>query len=351
MRKELLLDKDVAEMNEFVHAFDEPAYRTRQLLDWIYKKHAISFEEISNVPKKWRSVLQESVFLTPFKSFSIQLSADGTRKYLFELHDGASIESVCIPMKDHFTLCISTQVGCVLNCEFCLTGRQGFSRNLSSGEILGQILTVQRELPSKKRISNIVLMGMGEPLLNYEQTKKAIRMMLSQEGLNFSNRKITISTAGILPGIERLGQEDFTINLAISLNAPTDELRSELMPINKTYPLHQLLQVCRTYPLPERRRITFEYILLDTINDSPDHAAILADSLRGIRCKINLIPLNVTPGSPYTPSPEGRMLTFQDILLRRGYSTFIRASKGADILAACGQLSGQSKIDRQRKQL
>lgn len=340
MKNDLLLDKDVAEMGEFVRTFGEPQYRIRQLLEWIYKKDALSFDEMTNLSKKWRKMLPESAYLTPFKSFLIQSAADGTRKYLFELRDNLSIESVCIPMKEHFTVCISTQVGCVLGCVFCFTGKQGFSRNLSSGEILGQILSIRRELSAEKRISNIVLMGMGEPLLNYEQTIKAIRMMLTEDGLNFSNRKITVSTAGIIPGIVKLSQEDFMINLAISLNAPTDELRSELMPINRTYPLSQLLEVCRAYPLPERRRITFEYVLLDKINDSPEHAVTLANILQGIRCKINLIPLNVTADIPYTPSPGDTILRFQDILLQRGYSTFIRVSKGADISAACGQLTG-----------
>jgi 23S rRNA (adenine2503-C2)-methyltransferase len=341
MSKDLLLDKDVAEMSEFVCASGEPPYRVQQLLNWIYQKNALSFEDLTNVPKKWRTVLQDSVYLSPFRSFTVQPSADATRKYLFELHDGAYIESVCIPMKEHFTLCISTQVGCALQCGFCLTGKQGFSRNLSCGEMLGQILAARRDLPSNDRISNIVLMGMGEPLLNYEQTVKAIRMMVSEEGLNFSNRKITLSTAGIIPGIIKLGQEEFTINLAVSLNAPTDDLRSELMPINTTYPLHQLLQACRSYPLPARRRITFEYILLNRMNDSPDQAITLANLLHGIRCKINLIPLNPTTGIPYRPSPEENILAFQNILLHHGYSTFIRVSKGGDISAACGQLSSR----------
>jgi 23S rRNA (adenine2503-C2)-methyltransferase len=339
MHKDLLLDKDVAEMDEFVRNSGEPPYRARQLLDWLYKKNTLFFEELTNIPKPWRIFLQESVHLSPFRTSTVQTSVDGTRKYLFELQDGALIESVCIPMKAHFTLCISTQVGCALGCMFCLTGKQGFLRNLSSGEILGQILAARRDLPSNDRISNIVLMGMGEPLLNYEQTVKAIRMMLAEEGLNFSNRKITLSTAGVLPGIVKLGQEEFTINLAISLNAPTDDLRSELMPINRTYPLSDLLQACRSYPLPARRRITFEYILLNGINDSPELAMTLATVLRGLRCKINLIPLNPTATTPYLPSPEATILAFQDILLRHGYATFIRASKGGDISAACGQLS------------
>jgi 23S rRNA (adenine2503-C2)-methyltransferase len=214
---------------------------------------------------------------------------------------------------------------------------------LSSGEILGQILAVQRELSTEERISNIVLMGMGEPLLNYDHTVQAIRMMLAEEGLNFSNRKITLSTAGIVPGIRRLGHEDFTINLAVSLNAPNDGLRSQLMPVNTTYPLHQLLHACRSYPLPERRRITFEYILFENLNDTPDHAVRLTNILRGIRCKINLIPFNATEEISYSPSAEDRILEFQNILLRHDYSAFIRASKGADISAACGQLRGQRR--------
>jgi 23S rRNA (adenine2503-C2)-methyltransferase len=339
MTKDLLLNKNMVEMYNFVEAHGQPTYRAHQLLEWIYQKRATSFDELTNLPRKWRTELQETSTLTPFRSSSVQISTDQTRKYLFELHDGACIESVCIPMKEHFTLCISTQAGCALQCAFCLTGKR-FSRNVQAGEILGQILAVQRDHPPDSRISNIVLMGMGEPLLNYEQTVKAIRMMLSENGLNFSHRKITLSTAGIVPGIVKLGQEDFTINLAISLNAATDPLRSNLMPINKTYPLEQLLQACREYPLPERCRITFEYILLDQINDSPSQARALARLLRGIRCKINLIPLNPIPGTPYLPSPEDAVLLFQKILLEQGYSTFIRASKGADISAACGQLRG-----------
>lgn len=346
MGKELLLDKNLEEMRELAKAAGQPAYRTRQLLDWIYKKRASSFDELSNIPQTWKEELHKTLSLTPFRSFSVQVSVDGTRKYLFELYDGLHVESVCIPMAEHFTLCISTQVGCALQCAFCLTGKQGVSRNLSSGEILGQILAVQRENLSDTRISNIVLMGMGEPLLNYKQTVKALRMMLSEDGLNFSNRKITLSTAGIVPGIIKLGQEDFTINLAVSLNAPADKLRSELMPINNTYPLHQLLQACRAYPLPERRRITFEYILLDKINDSPDHARALAGLLRAIRCKINLIPFNQTSETPFVPSSEEAILMFQNMLTDQGYSAFIRDSKGSDILAACGQLCGKCFVMR-----
>lgn len=341
MEKELLLNKDVTEMREFARACGQPDYRAQQLIEWIYQKQAVSFDEMTNLPKAWRQELAGSTLLTPFTSSSMQISADQTRKYLFELHDGLYIESVCIPMKENFTLCISTQVGCALQCAFCLTGKQGFSRNLSAGDILGQILAVQRDTPPGSRISNIVLMGMGEPLLNYEETVKAIRMMLAEDGLNFSNRKITLSTAGVVPGIIKLGQENFTINLAVSLNAPTDTLRSQLMPINRTYPLKELLQACRDYPLPERRRITFEYIMFDQLNDTAEHARELAALLRGVRCKINLIPLNATPNIPFIPSSEEKILAFQKILLKQDYSTFIRASKGADILAACGQLSGK----------
>lgn len=341
MDKTLLLDFDRTELQEWVRASGEPVYRARQLLDWLYKKQAVSVAELSNLPRNWREQLAaQSVELTPFAASSFQHSQDGTRKYLFQLHGDASIESVRIPMKEHYTLCISTQVGCAVNCGFCLTGQQGFTRNLRSGEILGQILHVQRELASEERISNVVLMGMGEPLLNYQHTVKAIRMMLDEDGLNFSNRKITLSTAGIIPGIQRLGREDFTINLAISLNAPTDDIRSRLMPINRLYPLSQLLDACRAYPLPERRRITFEYILLDDINDAPEHAKILTNILQGIQCKINLIPYNATSNNPYRASSEARILAFQEILTQHGYSAFIRASKGGDISAACGQLRG-----------
>ena len=341
MLKNLLLNYTATEIQEFVEESGQPRYRARQLLEWIYREKVASFDEMTNLPKTWREELEEKTDISPFTSCSMQVSDDQTRKYLFTLQDRLAVESVCIPMKEHFTLCISTQVGCALQCTFCLTGKQGFLRNLQAGEILGQILAVQRDISPDAKISNIVLMGMGEPLLNYSQTVKALRMMLAEEGLHFSNRKITLSTAGVVPKMHKLGQEDFTINLAVSLNAPTDELRSQLMPINRTYPLQQLLQACRDYPLPERRRITFEYILLDQINDTPEHANTLTAILQGIRCKINLIPLNPTSKTPYRASSEETVLAFQQILLQRGYSTFLRASKGADISAACGQLSGK----------
>lgn len=347
MQREILVGKNSAELQEFIKESGQPVYRAQQLQEWIYARRAQSFDEMSNLPKNWRSWLEEHAIVNPFKSHSVQISSDETRKYLFELHDGRYIESVCIPMKEHSTLCISSQVGCALECAFCLTGRQGFIRQLQAGEILGQILAVQRELTEmNSRISNIVFMGMGEPLLNYEETVKAIRMMLSEDGLNLSNRKITLSTAGVVPGMRRLGQEDFLINPAVSLNAPNDEIRSKLMPINDTYPLAQLLQACRDYPLPERRRITFEYILLDQLNDAPEHADQLAQILRGIRCKINLIPFNATPETAFKASPEASILAFQARLLQHGYSTFIRASKGADISAACGQLSGERQENK-----
>ena len=310
MQKDLLLNDTAAEIQDFVEASGQPRYRAKQLLEWIYRGKAVSFDDMTNLPKTWREELERKADVNPFSSYSVQVSTDQTRKYLFTLRDGLAIESVCIPMKEHFTLCISTQVGCALECAFCLTGKQGIIRNLQAGEILGQILAVQRDISSETRISNIVLMGMGEPLLNYDQTIKAIRMMLAEEGLHFSNRKITLSTAGIVPGMHKLGKEDFVINLAVSLNAPTDDLRSQLMPVNKTYPLQQLLQACREYPLPERRRITFEYILLDRINDTPEHANTLAKILQGIRCKINLIPLNPTSETPYRPSSKETVLAF-----------------------------------------
>ena len=338
---DLLLNHTVAELQEIAKAAGQPEYRARQLMEWMYQQRAASFDELTNLPKRWRETLEQTTLLNPFRSMTTQVSADQTRKYLFELHDGRFIESVCIPMKEHFTLCISTQVGCPLECAFCLTGKQGFFRNLQPGEILGQILAVQRDAATSSRISNIVLMGMGEPLLNYDNVTKAIRLILAEEGLNFSNRKITLSTAGIVPGMEKFGREDFTINLAVSLNAPTNEIRSQLMPINKTYPLDMLIDACHRYPLQERRRITFEYILIDQVNDAPEHARQVAEILQGIRCKINLIPLNANPDSPYKAPSEQTLLAFQEILAHRGYSAFIRASKGADISAACGQLSGK----------
>ncbi len=264
---------------------------------------------------------------------------DGTRKWLLEMEDGLRIETVLIPEEDHWTQCISTQVGCAMGCTFCRTARMGFKRSLSTWEILEQVSLARRTF-REGRIRNVVLMGMGEPLANYESVVRALRLMLLPEGLSLSRRRITLSTCGLIPEMKRLVEEGLGIKLAVSLNAPTDEIRNRLMPINRRYPLKALLSACRGLGLPNRERITFEYVLFGGLNDAPIHARMLASLLRGIRCKVNLIPYNPFPGSTHQRPQEGDVLRFQRILISFNYTATIRWSRGTDILAACGQLAG-----------
>jgi len=255
------------------------------------------------------------------------------------LRDGLLIESVLIPERDHFTLCISSQAGCAMGCAFCLTGKNGLRRNLTSGEIIDQVIQVKGAMEEPDQMTNIVMMGMGEPLANYEPVLTAIRNLIGEDGMNFSHRKVTVSTCGLVCGMKKLGQ-DTTVNLAVSLNAADDETRSRLMPINRKYPLRSLLSACRDFPLPNRRMITFEYILISGVNDSDRDASNLAKLLRGLRGKINLIPFNPHPGIEMSPPSEERILRFQEILVQNHFTAIIRKSKGRDIMAACGQLSG-----------
>jgi 23S rRNA (adenine2503-C2)-methyltransferase len=316
-----------------------PAYRGRQIHSWLFRRLAGSFEDMSDLPKSFRSLLAREATMNHLALVDLLLSGDETRKYVFELTDGHRIESVLIPEREHRTLCISSQVGCAMGCSFCLTGKQGLKRNLSTAEIVDQVIQVRRSLESPERLTNVVLMGMGEPLANYKNVIKAVRILVSATGMNFSHRKITLSTSGLVPEIIRFGR-DITINLAVSLNAANDETRSMLMPVNLRYPLEKLLDACRTFPLPNRRMITFEYILIDGINDRKRDALCLVKLLSGLRAKVNLIPLNPHEGSPFSPPPMEKILTFQKQLIDRHLTAIIRKSKGQDILAACGQLSG-----------
>ncbi len=315
-------------------------YRGRQIRQWLFKKLVHSFEEMTNLPKDLRVSLEEKACISHLEKIKTQESRDGTKKYLFKLKDGHCIESVLIPERDHDTLCISSQAGCAMDCRFCLTARQGLRRNLTASEIVDQVIQVKRAMGEPDRLTNIVFMGMGEPLANYESVKKAVINLMSDDGLNVSRRRITLSTCGLVPIMKRLGRE-MPIKLAVSLNAADDETRSLLMPINDKYPLRSLLETCRTYPLPKGERITFEYILIKGINDRDEDALNLAQRLAGIRAKINLIPLNPHDGTQMAPPSTERILQFQDILLKKYFTAIIRKSRGADILAACGQLSGE----------
>jgi len=314
-------------------------YRGRQIRHWLLTRLANSSDEMTNMPKAIRALVRENAIINPLRVVKTLVSEDGTRKYLFKLQDDHLIESVLIPERDHFTLCISSQAGCAMGCSFCLTGKQGLKRDLSTSEIIEQVILVKRSLEEPERMRNIVLMGMGEPLANYDAVMKALGSLIADDGMNFSHRKITLSTCGLVPEMKRMGR-DITVNLAVSLNAADDETRSFLMPINRKYPLNSLIKACRGFPLPNRRMITFEYILINGINDRNQDAIRLSRLLSDMRAKINLIPLNPSPDSDMTPPPMKRILHFQDLLVKHHFTAIIRKSKGQDILAACGQLTG-----------
>ncbi|MCP4683709.1 MAG: 23S rRNA (adenine(2503)-C(2))-methyltransferase RlmN [Desulfobacterales bacterium] len=316
------------------------AYRGRQIHHWLLRRLASSFEEMTNLPKALRALLAEKGEINHLHRVETRVSEDGTRKYVFKLMDGHLIESVLIPEKDHFTLCISSQAGCAMGCGFCLTATQGLKRDLTASEIVEQVVQVKRSMDTPNRLTNIVFMGMGEPLANYDAVMKAVGNLISRDGMNFSHRRVTVSTCGLVPRLIKMGR-DITVNLAVSLNAADDETRSLLMPINRKYPLKSLLSACRGIPLPSRRMITFEYILIKGINDSRQDALRLCRLLSDIRGKINLIRLNPFPDSDMVPCSMENAVHFQETLLENSFITTIRKSKGKDILAACGQLSGQ----------
>lgn len=330
---------DALETAQWAESLGLEPYRGGQIRKWLFKRLARSFDEMTDLPLSLRKTLADRAPLNHLETAKVLSSRDGTKKFLFRLHDGPGIESVLIPEKDHFTLCISSQAGCAMGCRFCLTAKQGLKRNLSPGEIVDQVLEVKRSMERPERLTNIVLMGMGEPLANYEAVVRALRNLVADDGLNFSHRKVTLSTSGLVPAMERLGR-DLEVNLAVSLNAADDDTRSMLMPVNRKYPLGDLMAACRRYPLPHRKMITFEYVLIGGVNDSAEDARKTAALLSGIRAKVNLIPFNPHPGSTMAPPSEHRVPAFQEVLLERNITAIIRKSKGRDIAAACGQLSG-----------
>ena len=315
-------------------------YRADQVLKWIYSGYASSFDDMTNIAKKDRAILSEAFVISGPMISATEVSSDGTRKFLFQLEDEHTIESVLIPDEDRQTLCVSSQVGCLQACRFCLTGSGGFVRDLKGREIADQVLEVSRILKQEatRGITNIVLMGMGEPLANFEEVMKALTIITSEAGLGFSPRRVTVSTDGLIPEIEKLGKSGVKVNLAVSLNATTDEVRDRIMPVNRRYPIRELLDACRRFPLEPRRRITFEYVLLEGVNDSVEDALRLAKLLRGIKCKVNLIPFNPFPGSGFKRPNDAAVRLFQKILLDHHYTAPVRVSRGRDISAACGQL-------------
>ncbi|MBU0545466.1 MAG: 23S rRNA (adenine(2503)-C(2))-methyltransferase RlmN [Proteobacteria bacterium] len=318
------------------------AYRADQILKWVYLRQADTFEEMTDLGLEVRRLVSQYFSINRLEKKNIETSKDGSKKYLFRLTDGNHIESVLIPEKDHYTLCISSQVGCAQGCGFCLTSTGGFVRNLTKGEIISQVLDIQKDLEDSLRLTNIVLMGMGEPLANYKNVVGAIDTITSGDvGLAFSTRRVTLSTAGLVPFLDNLGR-DTRVNLAVSLNATENKTRDILMPINRKYPIEDLIEACRRYNLRPRNRITFEYILIKGINDSSGDANRLARLLRPVKSKINLIPFNEHEKSEFKRPEEAVIRAFQDILIKKNYTAVIRRSKGQDISAACGQLRARS---------
>ena len=337
--KKELIGLSAREMERLLVALGEPPYRGRQLFQALYRQRLWDFQGITTFPAALRTALDRELQITLPEVRKKFESRDGTRRYLFGLGDGREMEAVRMPEPGRNTICVSTQVGCPVDCKFCLTGVMGFTRNLSAGEIVGQALRVMEEARLEDgRRWNLVFMGMGEPLLNFAGVIEAVRILTDPDGMGIPWTRLTLSTAGVVPGIERLGREAVRPKLAVSLNAATDELRNRIMPINRKWPLEELLRACREFPLRPREKLTFEYVLLEGVNDSPADARRLAQVTQGIRSKVNLIGLNPGPELPFrTPSDE-TVLRFQQTLIQKGVPAFIRKPRGRDIFAACGQL-------------
>jgi 23S rRNA (adenine2503-C2)-methyltransferase len=315
----------------------ERSFRGDQILKWIYMRLADRFEQMTDIRKEFRRQLDDYFCIARMGAETFD-SMDGTRKFLFTLADGRRVESVLIPERDHATLCVSSQVGCALGCRFCLTGRGGLERNLTSTEIVSQVWEVRKQMPDPDRLTNLVFMGMGEPLANYDAVVTAINILTESDwGMKFAGRRVTVSTSGLAPRIPDLGRDTRT-NLAVSLNAVDDATRSRLMPINDKYPIAALLAACRNFPLSSGRKITFEYILIKDLNDTLDHAQRLVKLLTPLKAKINLIPFNEHPGSEFRRPTEERIQAFQELLIAKHFTSIVRYSKGQDIMAACGQL-------------
>ncbi len=337
-----------AEMADLGQDKGWPRFHAHQILRWLYQHRVTDLDAMTDLSKAVRMQLSTEARIGALSPTEVLTSEDGTQKFIFHLEDGKTIESVLIPdtssrSNDRLTLCLSTQVGCTLDCAFCLTGRMGLLRNLTAHEIVGQVLAAQRRLPKDRPLTNLVLMGMGEPLANADAVEEAVRRLTNQAwGVGLSPRRITLSTAGLASRLKRVAA--MGVNLAVSLNATTNEQRNRLMPaVSKAYPLQALVNACRAFPLKPHRRLTFEYVLLNGENDSAQDAARLVKLVRGMRCKINLIPFNEFPGSPFRRPADETVLRFQSIVTGSGIDAYIRKSKGRDILGACGQLGTLSE--------
>ena len=352
-----LTDLDIAEVKQLVVSLGAPAYRVQQLLGWVYRKLAVYWDEMTDLPQAFRQKLAAAANLHTLTPVHEVKAKDGTVKILFSLPDGKTVETALMKFAasasgrpvpktcaNRYTICVSTQVGCPIGCPFCATGQQGFERNLTAGEIIDQVLYFARLLQDRsqgsegERVDNIVFMGMGEPLTNYDAVWQSIEMLNSPDGFGLSARSMTVSTSGLIPGIRRLSGEKLQVGLAISLHAPDDKLRNQLVPVNKKYRLEELIPACREYFAQTGRRVSFEYALFDGVNDSLPQAQALADLLHGLNCHVNLITANSTANQTLRPSPRGQVLAFQKALQTRGITCTLRQSRGQDIDAGCGQL-------------
>ena len=343
-KKKNILDLSKDELISWLDVREIASYRADQILKWVYLHQADTFDVMTDVSKQIRVLLSQHFIINRLNKVHIETSKDGSQKYLFKLKDAKHMESVLIPERDHYTLCVSSQVGCAQGCQFCLTATGGFERNLTAGEIVAQVRDIQNDLDDTHRLRNIVFMGMGEPLANYHNLVGALKIIIDNDyGLRFASRRVTVSTAGLVSKLPALGR-DTNVNLAVSFNATDNETRNRLMPINLKYPIEMLLEACRNYRLAPGRMITFEYILIKDINDSQDDARRLAKLLRPIRSKINLIPFNAHTGCDYDRPDDAVISRFQEILIQKNYTVMIRQSKGQDISAACGQLRAKSAI-------
>ena len=342
-----LAEFEVGELEAALGARRVERFHARQIYRWIYKRGVTEVDRMTDLSRTLRNTIRAEFVLSTPRIVADDLSVDGTRKFALELADSRRIEAVFIPDTPSMTFCVSTQVGCAMACGFCLTGKMGLVRNLTAGEIAGQVRVLAAATGMLDRSFNIVLMGMGEPLHNYDNTMKALRILHAEQGLAVSPGRVTLSTVGIVPALERLTREPLMPNLAISLHATTDEQRAALVPPNRKYPLADILEVCRRFPLKKRSRVTFEYVLLDQVNDTPEDARRLARLLNDIKSKVNLIPLNPAPGIPYDRPSDERVDRFARILADHRLTVSVRKSRGRDIRAACGQLiveGGTKKI-------
>jgi len=345
-----LLDFDRKGLQAFFVGLGEKPFRATQLLKWIYQEGITDFDEMTNLSKSLRAYLKENCEIKAPEIVAEQLASDGTCKWAMQTHCGNKVETVYIPEERRATLCISSQVGCALACSFCSTAQQGFNRNLSTAEIIGQLYLAQQRLGSERRITNVVMMGMGEPLLNFDNVVAAMNLMMDDFAYGLSKRRVTVSTSGVVPAMHRLG-DACDVSMAVSLHAPNDALRDQLVPINQKYPLAELMEACREYArIGPRKHITFEYVMLAGVNDSVEDAKTLVKLLKNVPSKVNLIPFNPFPQSQYRCSNMTTILKFRDILQNADIVTTIRKTRGEDIDAACGQLVGQVQ-DKSRRHL